>query len=230
MSDYDRNPIDDNDIGKYYEGTDTLVFIYRKLLTADEPSIPTYSMTLQAAATGAISIPLVTPTLEPLSKKQRFIAGNACYALRSDVPAGATSLPVAPLKSAIAANTVSIYVPCVPYYSVEESGFTSDNTTISFRNYGADATDIQKRTRQSNSFSAMGFVTKDDPGLDLLDLCETTPGTWTWVQWIPPTGKARSLFLDLKGGDDKTKTDDPYKRNFNLVGAGKMERTNLALR
>jgi hypothetical protein len=204
------NPIPNDQIGNYFIGTPSEVWLYKALLQPNAATIPVTNVTLSAAAVaGATTISVVAvPT--NIARNQRFVTtGGKCFMVTVAANVGSTALTVAPLVSALAANDVATYAEVVPFYSAMEAGLKTDGQEIEFRNFGASSYAIKGKTKLSGSFDTNGYVTRNDPGLPLVRAASASANI-LYVEFIYPDDQGVSFYSQVKSIETKTKTDEAW--------------------
>jgi hypothetical protein len=204
------NPIPNDQIGNYYVGTPSEVWLYKSLLLPAAATIPVTNVTISTAAAVAATTLTVVALPAPIARNQRIATtGGKCFIVTAPAALGATSLTVAPLISAVVANDVGTYAEVVPYYSAMEAGIKADGQEIEFRNFGAGAYAIKGKTKLSGSFDTNGYVTRNDPGLPLVRAGANSANI-LYVEFIYPDDSGVSFYSQVKSLESKTKVDEAW--------------------
>jgi hypothetical protein len=223
-----RNPIPGESTSSYTDGVNTQCWMYAENLTQSSPNVVEMSFIANAAAVGATTVTLLIPISRPLSRLYRVTNGTQCFELTADAPAGATTLTVVPLLSAIAANTAFLAIPMIPFYSTAENGAKSTADTTTIRNYGASVNKINKPHAYSAEMTLKGFVTKGDTALKIIRAGSRGAGN-IYVRVIEPDEEAIEGYWEVTSADVGSQVDKDYENSFTLMAASAITYPSYAL-
>lgn len=202
------NPIPQDQIGNYFLGTASEVWVYKDLLLPEAAAVPTTGFTITAAALINATSLTITALTAPISRNQRIITvAGKCFIVTAPAASGATTLTVAPLKSAIAANDTAVFDSMVPLYTAMEAKIGSDGQETEIRNFGAGAYAIKGKTKIDVSFETNGYLTKGDPGLPLIRTAETGNGI-LFMHYVTPDDICRTFYAQVKSAETASKVDE----------------------
>jgi predicted secreted protein len=132
-------------------------------------SIPlAYTITTSAAAVvGAIAL-AVTATTVKLYADSTLKFGTQVVTLTADAPLGATSLPVAPLITAIVSSATATTNALIPVYSAASSDTQIGDNIINSRNFLSGLWQTKTVTMRDASIPCSGTFVKNDPGFQVI--------------------------------------------------------------
>jgi hypothetical protein len=216
-------------VGNYYVGTPSQIWVGPTALTAAAPLVVPGTVTPTAiAAIGATTITCAALTRN-ITKNQTIVSnlGTKAFIATANVSVGATSIPVAPLRSALAITDIFTYYTFQPFYSVAEAELKFDGDVQEWRNFGAGDFIIQARTKIKVSMTMSGNVVRNDPGMPLALTALTEPNNWLQWLYILPDGIGCTFEAYVNSGGLGSKADDPLTRSFDLVIGSDIVRQNF---
>lgn len=224
------NPIDKDNIGNYFLGTESEVWFFNVLLSATASTVPVTGFTITAAAAIAATSLTVTALTAAISRNQRIeTAAGKCFLVTAAAAIGATTLTVAPLISAIVANDTTIFNAMVPFYSAMDAGFDVSGEDKDLRNFGAGVYAIKGKTKLSGEFKTDGYLTKGDPGVPLLRGAVNS-NQILFIHYVTPDDTCTQFYAQAKSLSLATQVDEYMKYPATYtIGSAPVTR-NLALR
>jgi hypothetical protein len=146
----------------------TLILIKPLADGQSQPTLFTLTVGAAGAASGATSIPLLTPLPDKIYAGTKLKFGTVNVFASIDTNAGATSIPVQELSTALLASAVATDYLMIPVYSSSDSSFQGGETEVKGRNFLSGDYESTRPSYLNWAIPVSGDMIIDDPAVKIL--------------------------------------------------------------